>query len=260
MSSSRLAFVREFERQLSSRAVGEWFEAIRRRDTVFANFSDPAALRRFLHSHKRADSRKPEIWRTLVRELQAERTPEAVTFVLGLLEPALGNLVNNFNRGELDADDLWQEAILGALQALENPRVPERKEVLAGLVRDTLKHLCAWLRIEFSKGEGEAPLLGLTYETNFEEPLDGIHGETLLADWCRRAGISPHHAAVIFATRIVGLPVSRLARARSRPYDRLLKRRDRAEARLKLWLIQKSPADRGDQESDVRKRPRKPAF
>ncbi len=240
MSPSRLAFVQEFERQLSSDALQEWFDAVRRRDVPVANFSDPSALRRFLHSHDRADSRKPEIWRTLVRELQAAWTPEAVTFLLGLLEPALGNLVDNFHAGRLDADELWQEAILGALQALENPRVPTRSAVLAGLVRDTLKHLCAWLRVEFSKGEDEAPLLGLTYETDFDEPLDGIQGEILLKDWCRRAGISSDQAAVIFTTRIVGLPLSRSAPARSRRYNRLLKRRGRAEARLKVWLIQKS--------------------
>jgi hypothetical protein len=237
MSSSRPAFVQEFERQLSSRALREWFEAVRRRDGALADFSDPSALRRFLHSHERADSRKPEIWRTLVRELQAERTPEAVTFVLGLLEPALGRLIGGVNSGELDADDLWHEAIRSALQALGNPRLCERKEVLAGLVRDTLKHLCVWLRTEFSKAEDEAPLLELAYQADFDQGLEHRNEELLLTDWCRRAGVKLDNAALIFATRLTGSPLSRLAPAQSRTYWRLSKRRRAGEARLQAWLL-----------------------
>ncbi len=237
MSPSRLALVQEFERQLSSPALREWFDAVRSRDLALAPFGAPSALRRFLHSHDGTDVTKPEIWRTLIRALQADWTPEAVTFVLGLVEPALGKLVDRFTGEDLDADDLWQEAVRGALQTLREPRAPERRAVLAGLVRDIWKFLCAWLRVEFSSSEAEAPLLGLTYQANFDEALDGIHGEGLLADWCRRARISAGDAAVISATRIAGLPLSHAASARSRLYERLLKRRHRAEARLRRWLI-----------------------
>jgi hypothetical protein len=105
--------------------------------------------------------------------------------------------------------------------------------VLAGLVKDTYKFLCQWLRREFAATEGGAQLLDLSYEPNW----DGNDGELLLELWCGRAHITSRDQGLILATRVRGVPLSELAPAQSRPYYRLRKRRSRAEARLKAWLM-----------------------
>ncbi len=235
MSSSRVAFVREFERQLRSPGLQRWFEALREGDeAVLAAFSDPAALRRFLQSADRADARKPQVWRLLVQRLQVDRSPEAVTYVLGLLEPALGALADRVAGNDLDPDDVWQETVVGVLQALANPKLPQRGAVLAGLVRDTYKHLCGWLRHELTKTEAEGPLVELPYESDFDAPK-GSDEEALLADWCRQAGVSLEDAALLRATRLEGTRLSCFAPARSAAYERLRRRRVAAEARLHAW-------------------------
>jgi DNA-directed RNA polymerase specialized sigma24 family protein len=235
MTPSRLAFVQEFERELGSISLRDWFGALRDQEPSLGEFADPNVLRRFLHDDD-VDARKPEVWRALVSGVTHSRSAHATTYVLGLLEPSLGRLVDEFDSGSFDPEDLWQEAVRGALRALRNPRLPERKEVLAGLARDTRKHLCAWLRLEITKQEREASLQGQTYETKFEEVLDGVDGEALLADWCRRARISSDDASVISTTRIAGRRLTELAPVHSAPYERLKKRRNRAEERLKFWL------------------------
>jgi hypothetical protein len=234
MNPSRLAFVQQFERELDAPSLLDWFGALRDQEPSLGEFANPSVLRRFLHDAD-IDARKPEVWRALVSGVAPSRSAHATTYVLGLLEPSLGRLVDEFVSG-FDPDDLWQEALSGALRALRNPRLPQRKEVLAGLTRDTRKHLYAWLRLEITKQEGETPLLGLAYETKFEEALDGVHGETLLADWCRHARIASDDASIISSTRIAGRRLSDLAPVRSALYERLKKRRNRAEGRLKMWL------------------------
>jgi hypothetical protein len=239
MSSSRLAFVQDFEYQLASPNLGRWFEALRHRDpALLSEFPDPAALRRFLQTPEPADARKPEIWRALVRRLQRDRTPEAVIFLLGLLEPALGALVDGFVRHGLDADDLWQEAQAGAMEALANPKLGGREVVLVGVVLDTLKRLCVSLRRELTPADEEAPLLSdFSYEASFEEPRVGAGEERLLAEWCRRAQVGSVAEELIFATRAEGTRLGRLAPPQSRTHARLRKRRGRGERRLKSWLL-----------------------
>jgi hypothetical protein len=239
MSSSRLAFVQDFEYQLASPILGRWFDALRHRNTaLLREFPDPSALRCFLQAPEPADSRKPEIWQAMVRRLQVDRTPEAVTFLLGLLEPALGALVDGFARHDLDAEDLWQEALTCALEALANPKLAGREAVLVGLVLDTFKGLCVWLRRELTQTEEEAPLLSdFPYETSFEEVGEGADEEPVLAEWCRRAQVGSMSAELLFATGVEGIRLGRLAPSESRTYDRLQQRRARAEKRLKSWLL-----------------------
>jgi DNA-directed RNA polymerase specialized sigma24 family protein len=236
MSSSRVTFVREFERQLRSLALQRWFDALREGDAAaLAAFPDAVALRRFLHSSDRADPRKPRMWRLLVQRLHVDRPPEAVSFVLGLLEPALGALADRVAGKDLDPDDVWQETLVGALQALANPKLPHRGAVLAGLVRDTYKHLCGWLRGELAKTEAEGPLVEFPYESDFGA-LRGRDEEALLGDWCRHADVSLEDAALIRATRLDGKRLSSFAPARSAAYERLRRRRVAAEARLHASL------------------------
>ena len=64
MVPSRLAFLQEFERELDSISLRDWFESARKREPVLDEFSDPVALRSFLQTDER-DPRKPQIWRAL---------------------------------------------------------------------------------------------------------------------------------------------------------------------------------------------------
>ena len=231
MTPSRLAFVQQFERELGSISLRQWFEALRRREPAIEGFVDPAALRGLLHTEDR-DSRKPQIWRALVRSVQVDPLPEAKLFVLGLLEPALGHLIDKVDEFDLDGDDLWQQTLVCALRALANPRLGERRQVLAGLVKDTYKLLCGWLRRELNESQGDASIADLTVEPD----LEGAEADFLLAIWCRRAGVTSRDQHLIRATRIQGIPLSQLAAHGSAAYNRLKLRRYRAERRLEGWL------------------------
>jgi hypothetical protein len=158
--------------------------------------------------------------------------PEAKLFVLGLLEPALGHLIDKVDEFDLDGDDLWQQTVVCALRALANPRLGERRQVLAGLVKDTYKLLCGWLRRELNESQGDASIADLTVEPD----LEGAEADFLLAIWCRRAGVTSRDQHLIRATRIQGIPLSQLAAHGSAAYNRLKLRRYRAERRLEGWL------------------------
>jgi hypothetical protein len=243
MTPIRLAFVQEFERQLTSYPLRQWFETARSNEAGLQAIADPDSLRRFLHSEE-VDARKPEIWRALVNSFQLDPTSPARLFIVGLLEPVLGHLTDSFDEVELDPDDLWQETVASALEALRNPKLPKRREVLAGLVKDTYKYLCIWLRDEFAKGEQEAPLLELSYEVDFENRPESTDLEILLAHWCLQARVDPTAVGLIRATRLDGKKLSRFAPARSPAYDRLRHARSVAERRLEEWLLRRGSSAR----------------
>jgi len=233
MSPSRAAFLSEFERLLPSLGLREWLDTVRRQHPCLSGVGDPVALRQFLHTRDR-DPRKPEIWRALVIGLQANRTPNAVTYVLGLLEPGLGALVDRLAGQAVDPDDLWQEAVSHALEALANPRVPHRNAVLSGLLKDTFSQLRWWLGADLARSKYEVPLGDTPPEPDWDEVVDPLDEEALLTDWCRSAGITPEDTALILDTRLNGVRLPSLLPRDE--YGRLRKRRHRAETRLKLWL------------------------
>src|ERR1700737_454531 len=127
MVPSRLAFLQKFERELGSISLRDWFESARKREPVLDEFSDPVALRGFLQTKER-DPRKPQIWPALVRSFHIHPEPVRL-FLLGLLEPALGHLMDKVAGDNLDAEDLWQETMTCALTALSNPQLPNRRAV-----------------------------------------------------------------------------------------------------------------------------------
>ncbi len=233
MSPSRAAFLSEFERLLFSPGLREWLDTIRWQHPCLSGVGDPVALRQFLHTRNK-DPRKPEIWRALVIGLQANRTRDAVTYVLGLLEPGLGALVDRLAGQNVDSDDLWQEAVSHALEALVNPRVPHRNAVLSGLLKDTFSKLRWWLGAELARSKYEAPLEDTPPEPDWDEVVDPLDEEALLADWCRSAGLTPQDTALILDTRLNGVRLPSVLPPDE--YGRLRKRRQRAETRLKLWL------------------------
>ncbi len=233
MSPSRAAFLSEFERLLPSPVLREWLDTIRRQHPCLSGVGDPIALRQFLHTRDK-DPRKPEIWRALVIGLQANRTPNAVTYVVGLLEPGLGALVDRLAGQAVDSDDLWQEAVSHALEGLTNPRVPHRNAVLSGLLKDTFSQLRWWLGAELARSKYEVPLGDSAHEPDWDEVVDPLDEEALLADWCRSAGITAQDTALILDTRLNGVRLPSLLPPDE--YGRLRKRRQRAERRLKLWL------------------------
>lgn len=242
MSPSRAAFLQEFDRLLSSPVLNEWFQSARRQHATVSEFADPAALRQFLHSREK-DPRKYEIWRDLVIGLQANWIQEAVTYVLGLLDPGLGGLTDRFANRDVDEDDLWQEAISHALEALANPKAPTRNAVFSGLLLDTFSQVRWWLGEELSRGKNEVPLDDLddlSPRQDVEDAAGPLDEEALLRDWCRSAGISPNDTALILETRITGAKLPTVLP--SSDYARLRKRRQRAEARLKEWLSRQRAA------------------
>ena len=241
MVPSRLAFLQAIEHDLSSGSLRKWFEAARDDDAVLADFTDPAALRGFLHTDDH-DAWKPNVWRALVRCFQVNPEPAKI-FVLGLLEPALGHLIDKLDGLDLDHEDLWQETIACALQALANPRLPRRKVVLLGLVNDTQKLLSASIRRELREAKGDDGLFDVTIDAD----LEGPEADFMLGVWCQRARVNARDEELIRATRIQGLQLSRLAPHGSPAYNRLKLRRHRAEQRLRRWLMQQ--ASRSDENS-----------
>jgi len=235
MVPSRLAFLHEFERDLDSMCLRNWFEEARQREPVLNEFIYPATLRAFLQTEER-DPRKPQIWRALVRSFHLNPAP-ARLFVLGLLDPALGHLMDKFDGDELDDEDLWQETITCALAALSNPRLPTRPEVLAGLRLDTFYQLRRRLREELSQARNAAPLLEEMSAPSGSQTRDTTDEVTVLARLCRRAGVGKEGFALIRLTRLQQTPLTELAPNRSPMYQRLKRRRATAERRIESWLL-----------------------
>jgi len=235
MTPSRLAFLQEFERDLDSISLRDWFVRARKREPVLDEFIDPVTLRAFLQTEER-DPRKPQIWRALVRSFHLNPAP-ARLFVLGLLDPALGHLMDKFDGDELDEEDLWQETITCALAALSNPRLPARPEVLAGLRLDTFYQLRRRLREELSQARNAAPLLEEMSAPSRSQPRDTTDEVTVLARLCRRAGVGKEGFALIRLTRLQQTPLTELAPNRSPMYQRLKRRRATAERRIESWLL-----------------------
>ena len=235
MTPSRLAFLQEFERDLDSIYLRDWFVRARKREPVLDEFIDPVTLRGFLQTKER-DPRKPQIWRALVRSFHLNPAP-ARLFVLGLLDPALGHLMDKFDGDELDEEDLWQETITCALAALSNPRLPTRPEVLAGLRLDTFYQLRRRLREELSQARNAAPLLEEMSAPSRSQPRDTTDEVTVLARLCRRAGVGKEGFALIRLTRLQQTPLTELAPNRSPMYQRLKRRRATAERRIESWLL-----------------------
>jgi hypothetical protein len=235
MVPSRLAFLHEFERDLDSMSLRSWFEEARHREPILNEFIYPATLRAFLQTEER-DPRKPQIWRALVRSFHLNPAP-ARLFVLGLLDPALGHLMDKFDGDELDEEDLWQETITCALAALSNPRLPTRPEVLAGLRLDTFYQLRRRLREELSQARNAAPLLEEMSAPSRSQPRDTTDEVMVLARLCRRAGVGKEGFALIRLTRFQLTPLTELAPNRSPMYQRLKRRRATAERRIESWLL-----------------------
>jgi hypothetical protein len=235
MVPSRLAYLQEFERELDSISLRDWFESARKREPVLDEFSDPATLRRFLQTDER-DPRKPQIWRALVRSFHIDPEPAGL-FVLGLLEPALGHLMDKFAGDDMVEEDLWQETITCALAALSNPRLPTRPAVLAGLQLDTFSQLRRRLSGELSQAKNAAPLLEEMSAPSRSQRRGTTDEATVLARLCRRAGVSKERFALILLTRLQQTPLTELAPHGSAAYERLKWRRAAAETRLKSWLL-----------------------
>jgi len=234
MVPSRLAFLQEFERNLGSICLRNWFDRARQQEPILSEFIDPATLRAFLQTEER-DPRKPQIWRALVRSFHLNPEP-ARLFVLGLLDPALDHLMDKFADDNLDEEDLWQETITCALAAISNPRLPARPEVLAGLRLDTFYQLRRRLRGELFRARNEAPLLEEMSAPSRSQPRDTTDEVTVLARLCRRAGVGKEGFALIRMTRLQQTPLTELAPHLSPAYHRLFRRRATAEKRLDSWL------------------------
>ena len=271
MFTSQLAFREEFQKILVSSRLKQWFEEICAEQSALADFPDPVALRRFLRSRSSPAQRVRELWRALIRATQARRTPEAIMFILGLLQPALGAFVDkalvdgaslhDSAGDQIEAEDVWQEVVAATLNALANDRLAGRDAVLAGLVIDIRQPFRLWLRGEFDFAEYGTPLVDSPSETNFDGVHDLAAEATVLADWCRAARISKNDAELIFQTRVAGFRLSRLAPAQSKRYYRLRKRRGRAEERLKVWLgREQEKQDAARKAVDVPKRLKNPAL
>jgi len=247
MFTSQVAFRQEFQETLASLTLNQWFDEIRGEQATLADFANPIALREFLRSPNSPEPRVREIWRALIRATQARRTPEAITFVLGLLQPALGAFVDKAlteaaltknSAGEpMEAEDVWQQVVASALRALANARLPSRDVVFAGLLIDIRQPFRSWVRAQLDTVKHEAPLLDSPYDATFDGLHDLAAEASVLTDWCRAARISKKDAELIFRTRVAGFRLSRLAPAQSPRYYRLRKRRGRAESRLKAWLV-----------------------
>ena len=234
MVPSRLAFLCEFERELGSISLLEWFKTARRQEPVLAEFADPASLRVFLQRDNR-DPRKPQIWRALIRCFQVCQKP-AHLFLLGLLEPALAHLMEKFLGDDLDEEDLWQETVACALAALSNPRLPKRPAVLAGLQLDTLNQLRQRLHRQLAQARNMDPLLEEMPSPTPTRPRVTIDEEEMLAKLCRRAGVGTEGFALIRLTGLQGRPLTDLAPHLSASYFRLARRRIAAGKRLASWL------------------------
>src|SRR4029077_2773103 len=100
--------------------------------------------------------------------------------------------------------------------------------------RDTSAELRWWLWAELARSRYEVPLGASALEPDWDEVVDPLDEEALLADWCGGAGMTPQDTALILDTRLNRVRMPSVFPPDE--YGRLRKRRQRAEPRLKLWL------------------------
>lgn len=166
----------------------------------------------------------------LVRLVQ-EDDPDAPLFLLRMLRPGIAARVRFL---PVPREEAWQELAAGLLWAVRRYDPARRPTGIAhNLLQAGLRHASARLLPPLEL----VPAEDVPEETCVEEPED--HAAGLLAEAVEARAIDARDAALIGRTRLQGYRLTELAPCGS--YERLQKRRRRAEARLRVFLEDHHP-------------------
>jgi hypothetical protein len=198
-----------------------------RRFPTLAGIAGPETL---LRLRRVSPTLREAVFATLVR-LMREGDGDARLVLLELLRPGLARRVAWFE-GTLDPDEAWQEMVAATL---ETARSFEPDLLRNGIARDLLRQ--AWRRVApkrrryVQRRNVEGPLTELAEDAArgiWDDPVPAA--APLIAQAAQCGALSAEEAELIRATRLDGLRLHEAAP--DEPYERIKKRRQRAEARL----------------------------
>jgi len=254
--------LRESLRSLSTSAPFiRLYEEIRARRAIFASFPSPEAVLLFLHERNPEQFEfKDDLLRALIQETQATGHPDLANYLIRLLLPGLGTIIGRY-RGKLPGlsiEELWSQVYLFCLEVIATYPIHRRpRKIAKNLLLDTLSKTSAWFKGEIRRRRRERGWLEKwepaveTEEAAGEEPsiaqpgLDAMPAwtshadreESLLDRLVRLRVITREEADLILKTRLLGRPLRGFpGEPDRRAYDRLIKRRQRAEARIRGFL------------------------
>jgi DNA-directed RNA polymerase specialized sigma24 family protein len=210
-----------------------WHEA----EPALRPFTTPLALLAYLHQASAADS-DPVLSALLAI---AATDSLAARFCLQAVLPALKGQARRIARGRDRRDETWELLLASAWHVIRGFPLARTRRVAANVVLETLHHATRELR--------RGALLDadrLDDGDHAVAPASSSGVDGLLAAAVADGALDEREAELIAATRLDGLPLAALATALGVPYPALLKRRQRAEHRLRAWIVA----------CDVRKPPR----
>jgi len=151
------------------------------------------------------------------------------------LLPGLVGVTRRFC-GLFNAADVWSETVVRLVDRVARydfDRRPQR--IAANLLLDTLNGVCRWARVESRTTQRAAGL-------DSEDSAD-ISPRIALAEAVARRVIDDLDAALIAASRVAGLPLRAAADLVGLSYEAAKKRRQRAEAALRIWWSESPEPD-----------------
>jgi len=244
--TSRKRDLARLERELRDVCYEELLRSLRERRQAFKPFSTWDDVLTFFRKRNVSETEKNELLQSLVEVYQADRNNPWSTVLLAVFWLVLESVHIQRRHWDADDDERWQKTIEIFLLVLRQFDLNRRKDrLLSRIVNNTVHNLHSAYRkgwrvqnlfeqkpldelIELAGGRSEAAedLIGWSDARNAELRRLKKH--------LKLKRINEEDFNLLVATRIHGLSVKDYAAKVGRSYQTLKKRRQRAEARLRL--------------------------
>jgi hypothetical protein len=238
---ARYGVVDQLEREwqpLVHGRIGSAFTRWHAAQPSLRRFERPNQLVRFLHSAAAAETDEP----LLALLALAHDDTAAARLLLQALLPALKAQTQRLARRRVPHEEVWELLLFYAWTAIRAYPVARRpRAVAANLVlqiwHDTSRELDRCHRPPHSRPPCHlsARLLPRPAALGSWPDRSPRHGAFLVLAAVRAGVISRRDGALILRSRFQDVPLSVLAEQASVPYQSLVKRRQRAEQRLREW-------------------------
>lgn len=201
-------------------------------------FGQPSELLRFLHAAAPGVTDQP----LLALLVLSRDDPAAARFVLQAVLPALKAQAHRLTRRQVPRDELWELILFYAWAAIRTYPVARRSRAVAAnlvlqVLHDTTRELDRCLRPAHARRPGprDDRLPPLSAQVCRRVQQSSTRRASLIIAAAREGVISRRDAALILRSRFRHAPLCTLAAEAGVPYQSLLKRRQRAEQRLRGW-------------------------
>ena len=244
--TSRKRDLARIERELRDVFFEELLRSLREREKAFRRFSTWGDVLAFFRKRGADETEKNQLLHSLVEVYQADRENPWSTVLLAVFWLVLESVHIQRHHWDADDDERWQKTIEIFLLALRQCDLNKNKDrLLSRIVMSTFHGL-------YSSYRDSWRVQNLFEQKPFDELIELAGGECESAEdllgWSdaqnarlrclekhlKLKRINEEDFKLLVATRIHGLSVKEYAAKVNRPYQTLKKRRQRAEARLRL--------------------------